>query len=95
MLAPASPVTVIDVIVAQATAPVPGSAPLTFTLPAAHVIAIGSAAVLVTVRAPALTAELTAAFARPGKASSATVAAPASMPVRVFGVVLSRSKFAP
>src|SRR4029453_16249965 len=89
-LAPGPPVTVIDVMALDATAPVPGSAPLIFTLPPALVIVIGSAASLVTVSSPAATVEVTAAFAMPGKASTATAAAPASRPVRARDVVLVR-----
>src|ERR671925_328376 len=63
------------------TAPLSGSAPLTFTWPPAAVIAIGSAASLVTVSVPPATFEVTAALAMPGNARSTAVAAPTSAPV--------------
>ena len=55
------PVTTICVIDEQSAAPVPGSAALTFTLPATQVTATASPASLATVSTPVSTSETTAA----------------------------------
>ena len=76
---PGPPVTSIAVMLAQVAAgPGLGAAPLTCTAPPAQVIAIPSAAVLVTVRRPPAVVDVIAALATPGKASSASVADTAS-----------------
>ena len=67
-------VTPIETMASQSACPSSGSAPLTWTSFATHVIAIASAASLSTDRAFAVTLDVTAALAAPGRARSAAAA---------------------
>jgi hypothetical protein len=68
------PFTEIPWITEHAAAPLPGSAPLTLTLPPTHVIAIASPALLVTDKNPLETLEVTAADAGGARITSTAMA---------------------